>query len=121
MIGLLEWEKYMLGVWINLIVGCVAALLGDEVTLTDMPDRLRLLRKNVECNLSEADLQGSATFMELVWWDHPQPHLTQPSLPHYGTTFTIFVFLNCYPIWYASYPDDTHITPNDMYFTPIPV
>ena len=49
------------------LVGCVAALLGAEVTLTDMPDRLRLLRKNVECNLSETDLQGSATFMELVW------------------------------------------------------
>ena len=70
------------------LVGCVAALLGAEVTLTDMPDRLRLLRKNVECNLSEVTLTGSATVMELVWGDDPQPHLIHPSLPHYGTTFT---------------------------------
>ncbi|KAJ4823956.1 hypothetical protein Tsubulata_016437 [Turnera subulata] len=42
------------------LVGCIAALLGAQVVLTDLPDRLRLLRKNVEANLGHGDVRGSA-------------------------------------------------------------
>ncbi|KAL0456341.1 UNVERIFIED_CONTAM: protein N-lysine methyltransferase METTL21A [Sesamum latifolium] len=35
------------------LVGCIAALLGARVILTDLPDRLKLLKKNVETNLME--------------------------------------------------------------------
>ncbi|KAJ4844477.1 hypothetical protein Tsubulata_006312 [Turnera subulata] len=37
------------------LVGCIAALLGAQVVLTDLPDRLRLLRKNVEAILGHGD------------------------------------------------------------------
>ncbi|KAK4349309.1 hypothetical protein RND71_032064 [Anisodus tanguticus] len=47
------------------LVGCIAALLGAQVILTDLPDRLRLLKKNVEANLY-GDLRGSATVNELT-------------------------------------------------------
>ncbi|KAM7486791.1 hypothetical protein LguiA_002800 [Lonicera macranthoides] len=63
------------------LVGCIAALLGGQVFLTDMPDRLRLLKKNVETNL-HGDVRGSATVTELVWGDNPDPLLTKP-LPDY--------------------------------------
>ncbi|XP_015883872.3 uncharacterized protein LOC107419629 isoform X2 [Ziziphus jujuba] len=61
------------------MVGCIAALLGGQVILTDLPDRLRLLRKNVEVNLSHCDLRGSATVMEFIWGDDPDPLLIQPT------------------------------------------
>ncbi|KAK4567362.1 hypothetical protein RGQ29_003248 [Quercus rubra] len=68
------------------LVGCVAALLGaHQVFLTDLFDRLKLLRKNVEVNLGQgqAHLRGSATVMELVWGDHhPHKDLLHP-LPDY--------------------------------------
>ncbi|KAB1201148.1 Protein N-lysine methyltransferase METTL21A [Morella rubra] len=51
------------------LVGCVAALLGSQVFLTDLPDRLKLLKKNVEANLTHANVRGSATVTELVWGD----------------------------------------------------
>ncbi|KAJ8538546.1 hypothetical protein K7X08_027767 [Anisodus acutangulus] len=47
------------------LAGCIAALLGAQVILTDLPDRLRLLKKNVEANLY-GDLRGSATVNELT-------------------------------------------------------
>ncbi|XP_075086860.1 uncharacterized protein LOC107808401 isoform X2 [Nicotiana tabacum] len=50
------------------LVGCIAALLGAQVILTDLPDRLRLLKKNVEANLY-GDVRGSATVTELTWGD----------------------------------------------------
>lgn len=59
------------------LVGCIAALLGSQVILTDLPDRLRLLKKNVEDNLF-GDVRGSATVNELTWGDHPDPELVQP-------------------------------------------
>ncbi|KAF5730402.1 protein-lysine methyltransferase METTL21D [Tripterygium wilfordii] len=64
------------------LVGCVATLLGAKVFLTDLPDRLRLLKKNIEANLRHVDLRGSALAKELTWGDVPDPELVQP-LPHY--------------------------------------
>ncbi|CAI0400195.1 unnamed protein product [Linum tenue] len=60
------------------LVGCVASLLGAEVILTDLPDRLRLLKKNVESNLGDEHLRGSAVVEELTWGDEPDPCMTQP-------------------------------------------
>ncbi|GAA0146818.1 hypothetical protein LIER_06680 [Lithospermum erythrorhizon] len=59
------------------LAGCIAALLGAQVILTDLPDRLRLLKKNVEVNLY-GDVRGSATVDELTWGDDLDPHFTQP-------------------------------------------
>ncbi|PON53606.1 Lysine methyltransferase [Trema orientale] len=60
------------------LVGCIAALLGGEVILTDLPDRLRLLKKNVEVNLGHGNVRGSATVTELIWGDDPDMHLIEP-------------------------------------------
>ncbi|CAN6577688.1 unnamed protein product [Malus baccata var. baccata] len=60
------------------LVGCIAALLGGQVVLTDLPDRLRLLRKNIEVNLRHGDMRGSAKVMEFTWGDDPDPELTEP-------------------------------------------
>ncbi|XP_047331697.1 protein N-lysine methyltransferase METTL21A [Impatiens glandulifera] len=63
-------------------VGCVAALLGGEVVLTDLPDRLRLLKKNVEHNLY-GEIRGSANVHEFIWGDnYSNPEITDP-LPDY--------------------------------------
>lgn len=62
---------------------CVASLLGGQVILTDLPDRLRLLKKNVEANLRHGNVQGSATVRELVWGDDPDRELIEPH-PDYG-------------------------------------
>ncbi|XP_034710317.1 protein N-lysine methyltransferase METTL21A isoform X2 [Vitis riparia] len=43
---------------------------------------LRLLKKNVETNLKQGDLRGSATVHELTWGDDPEPELIEP-LPDY--------------------------------------
>ncbi|XP_010248731.1 PREDICTED: protein N-lysine methyltransferase METTL21A isoform X2 [Nelumbo nucifera] len=64
------------------LVGCIAAMLGGQVTLTDLPDRLRLLRKNVEANVIDRDVRGSATVSELIWGDDPDSELIEP-LPDY--------------------------------------
>lgn len=64
------------------LVGCIAALLGAQVILTDLPDRLRLLKKNIENNLRHGDLRGSAVVTELTWGDDPDQDLIQP-LPDY--------------------------------------
>ncbi|CAL8159573.1 unnamed protein product [Prunus armeniaca] len=60
------------------LVGCIAALLGGQVVLTDLPDRLRLLRKNIEVNLRHEDMRGSAKVMEFIWGDDPDLELTEP-------------------------------------------
>ncbi|KAL6861697.1 hypothetical protein ACP4OV_017397 [Aristida adscensionis] len=62
------------------LVGCAAALLGAHVVLTDLPDRLRLLRKNVQLNApaDDAHIPGSARVAELVWGDDPDPELLNP-------------------------------------------
>lgn len=62
------------------LVGCIAALLGAQVILTDLPDRLRLLRKNVETNVNTGGrgAQGTASVRELIWGDDPDPDLIDP-------------------------------------------
>ncbi|KAK2994491.1 hypothetical protein RJ640_026729 [Escallonia rubra] len=80
MIGLQGKKVVELGSGCGL-VGCIAALLGAQIILTDMPDRLRLLKKNIEANLY-GDLRGSAIVNELVWGDDPDPELCNP-LPDY--------------------------------------
>jgi hypothetical protein len=60
---------------------CVAALLGANVILTDMNDRLRLLQKNVDENaLSKI---GSAQVLELNWGDTLDDEFIDP-LPDFG-------------------------------------
>ncbi|KAL0377131.1 UNVERIFIED_CONTAM: Protein-lysine methyltransferase C42C1.13 [Sesamum calycinum] len=53
-------------------------LLGAQVILTDLPDRLKLLKKNVETNLY-GDVRGSATVNELTWGDDLDTDITDPS------------------------------------------
>ncbi|XP_062199042.1 uncharacterized protein LOC133901635 [Phragmites australis] len=68
------------------LVGCVAALLGAHVVLTDLPDRLKLLRKNVHLNVAADDpnVPGSARVTELVWGDDPHAEqLLQHPLPDF--------------------------------------
>lgn len=60
------------------LVGCVAALLGAHVVLTDLPDRLKLLRKNVHLNVDDPHVT------DLVWGDEPDPDLLQQPLPDFG-------------------------------------
>ncbi|GAB2219941.1 hypothetical protein Drorol1_Dr00007582 [Drosera rotundifolia] len=60
------------------LVGCIAALLGAQVVLTDLPDRLRLLRKNVETNLGLGVMRGSAMVRELIWGEEPDPDVLEP-------------------------------------------
>lgn len=59
------------------LVGFIAALLGAEVILTDLPDRLRLLKKNLEANFP-GPIRGSAKVSELTWGDELDDDLTQP-------------------------------------------
>ncbi|KAJ1383015.1 S-adenosyl-L-methionine-dependent methyltransferase [Sesbania bispinosa] len=61
------------------LVGCIAALLGGEVILTDLPDRLRLLRKNIETNMKHVSLRGSITATELTWGEDPDRELIDPT------------------------------------------
>lgn len=60
------------------LVSAVAALLGARVVATDLPDRVRLLRKNLEENVGDGD--GVATVAELVWGDEyeVEPELLDP-------------------------------------------
>ncbi|XP_072969104.1 uncharacterized protein [Typha angustifolia] len=55
------------------LVGCIASLLGAEVVLTDLPDRLKLLKKNVEANVGE----GRASVSELTWGDDLDPEIAE--------------------------------------------
>nr|AGT16888.1 methyltransferase-like protein [Saccharum hybrid cultivar R570] len=65
------------------LVGCAAALLGAHVVLTDLPDRLKLLRKNVALNVDDPHVPGSARVMELVWGDDPHHELLKEPLPDF--------------------------------------
>ncbi|CAL4894787.1 unnamed protein product [Urochloa decumbens] len=65
------------------LVGCVAALLGAHVVLTDLPDRLKLLRKNVSLNVDDPHVPGSARVTELVWGDDPHHELAREPLPDF--------------------------------------
>ncbi|MCO5563257.1 hypothetical protein L7F22_016894 [Adiantum nelumboides] len=59
-------------------VGCVAALLGAEVTLTDLPGRMRQLQKNVIENTMHVGSQLSARVEELTWGEELDKKLTSP-------------------------------------------
>lgn len=67
---------------------CIAALLGGQVVLTDLPDRLKLLRKNIEVNLRHEDMRGSAKVMEFIWGDDPDLELIEPP-PDFGMMLII--------------------------------
>ncbi|KAJ0966869.1 hypothetical protein J5N97_023786 [Dioscorea zingiberensis] len=65
------------------LVGCIAALLGGDVILTDLPDRLKLLRRNVESNLLDGGgVRGNANVRELTWGDELDSEFVDP-LPDY--------------------------------------
>lgn len=59
-------------------VGCVATLLGAEVILTDLPDRLRLLQKNVAENTGQYSTQVLASVQELTWGEELDESLITP-------------------------------------------
>ncbi|KAB2051846.1 hypothetical protein ES319_A12G080200v1 [Gossypium barbadense] len=69
------------------LVGCIAALLGAQVILTDLPDRLRLLKKNVESNFRHG-VRGSAAVKELTWGDDPDNDLIEPPPDYVDWAFT---------------------------------
>ncbi|KAG0460798.1 hypothetical protein HPP92_021095 [Vanilla planifolia] len=61
------------------LVGCVAALLGASVILTDLPDRLKLLKKNVDANVGiPVTTRGYVKVLELTWGDELDPHFINP-------------------------------------------
>ncbi|CAL9205120.1 unnamed protein product [Musa hybrid cultivar] len=60
------------------LVGCIAALLGADVMLTDLPDRLKLLKKNVDLNVEGWNKRGSARVSELTWGDDIDTELLDP-------------------------------------------
>lgn len=62
---------------------CIAALLGGDVILTDLPDRLKLLRRNVESNLGGGGVRGNADVKELTWGDELDSEFIDP-LPDFG-------------------------------------
>ncbi|KAJ7517357.1 hypothetical protein O6H91_21G020500 [Diphasiastrum complanatum] len=64
------------------LVGCVATLLGAQVVFTDLPDRLRLLHKNVNENLSSFMTSNVASIMDLKWGDEIPSNLFKPSLDY---------------------------------------
>eukprot|EP01018_Ginkgo_biloba_P022609 Gb_35094 [translate_table: standard] len=74
------------------LVGCVAALLGAQVILTDLPDRLRLLERNIEENVRKVNARGSAQVRELTWGDDLDSQLLDP-LPDYGNAAQLFAFV----------------------------
>lgn len=82
----------MLNTYLFFFRSCIAALLGGEVVLTDLPDRLRLLRKNIETNMKHISLRGSITATELTWGDDPDPELIVPT-PDYSNNplSTLFI------------------------------
>eukprot|EP00252_Welwitschia_mirabilis_P000241 TRINITY_DN1023_c0_g1_i2.p1 TRINITY_DN1023_c0_g1~~TRINITY_DN1023_c0_g1_i2.p1 ORF type:complete len:264 (+),score=50.08 TRINITY_DN1023_c0_g1_i2:177-968(+) len=64
------------------LVGCIAALLGGHVIMTDLFDRLKLLEKNVDENVNKSGVRGTAEVRELVWGDDLDSDLLEP-LPDY--------------------------------------
>ncbi|CAK9213219.1 unnamed protein product [Sphagnum troendelagicum] len=60
------------------LVGCVAALLGADVILTDLTDRLRLLQKNVDENVHSLSTCGSASVRELTWGETLDDEVVEP-------------------------------------------
>lgn len=63
--------------------------MGAHVILTDLPDRLKLLKKNVEANLY-GDVRGSAVVDELTWGTDLDQDLLDP-LPDYGINLLVLL------------------------------
>lgn len=61
----------------------MAALLGADVILTDLTDRLRLLQKNVDENVHSLSTCGSASVRELTWGETLDDEVVEP-LPDFG-------------------------------------
>ncbi|KAJ2947456.1 hypothetical protein O0L34_g17240 [Tuta absoluta] len=60
------------------VVGLTAATLGAQVTLTDLPEALPLLRLNISENKSKISSMGGYAIAEsLVWGDVTSPLLTE--------------------------------------------
>jgi hypothetical protein len=91
------------------LVGCAAALLGAHVVLTDLPDRLKLLRKNVALNVDDPHVPGSARVMELVWGDDPHHELLKEPLPDFGLLSSAFSPVSCMDIKLLSASDSVHL------------
>lgn len=69
----------------RVLFSCIAALLGADAILTDLPDRLKLLKKNVDQNVEKGNRCGSTRVTELVWGDDLDQELLDP-LPDIGKT-----------------------------------
>jgi hypothetical protein len=91
------------------LVGCAAALLGAHVVLTDLPDRLKLLRKNVALNVDDPHVLGSARVTELVWGDDPHHVLLKEPLPDFGLLSSAFSPVSCMDIKLLSASDSVHL------------
>lgn len=78
--------------------------MGGQVTLTDLPDRLRLLRKNVEVNLGHGNVRGSAMVTELIWGDDPDMKLIK-ALPDYGKKCCLFLHTRLHVLFSFMYPN----------------
>lgn len=62
----------------------MAALLGANVVLTDLHDRLKLLKKNVDANVGiSGNARGSARVLELTWGDDLGAEFVE-TLPDFG-------------------------------------
>lgn len=57
------------------------------MVLTDLSDRLKLLKKNVDANFENGPAKGSARVSELTWGDEIDSELIEPSHPDFGTHF----------------------------------
>ncbi|CAL5368272.1 unnamed protein product [Camellia sinensis] len=91
---LLQGKKVVeLGSGCGLVI-CIAALLGAEVILTDLPNRLRLLRKNVGTNLC-GNVRSSTAVSRLIWGEKPVVELIRP-LPDYGIMGVTTPLSACY-------------------------
>ncbi|XP_028194113.1 uncharacterized protein LOC114379627 [Glycine soja] len=87
--GCLSFRERRLLNWV-LVVNWLA-LLGSEVIVTYLPDRLRLLRKNIEINMEHVSLRGSVTATELTWGDDLDPKLIDPT-PDFGNILSLNSF-----------------------------
>ena len=69
----------------------MAALLGGEVILTDLPDRLRLLQKNVDENMKQLNLKVVPSVQELTWGEEIDPSLITPPVDFGKCLFFVYL------------------------------
>ncbi|KAL7202456.1 hypothetical protein ACSBR1_034014 [Camellia fascicularis] len=72
------------------VSSCIATLLGAEVILTDLADRLRMLRKNVGTNLY-GNVRGSTAVNQLIWGEEPIVELIRPLADYVTTVMAIVI------------------------------